>query len=170
MKKLMSLLVLAIMLTACSGSIYYDPYYDDYYYAVDTYVYYPHYDPYYDYYYYYENNNQGMKDLEKMAASNQSAYLNNYANALSEKFGLSADRSAEIAKLSLVWRENRNSMSSEDMQAFNKEVFGIDKTDVEAALNASNKDASLDELVNKVAVHNGLTPEQVESIFTNILN
>lgn len=116
----------------------------------------------------YEENNVNPKDLEKIGSLVEEISKTNMANHLSEKFGLSEDRSYEVAGLLRNWYkvQNNRTMTENDQNAFMKKTLGIDVKELNYATEElKNGNAnSFDHIIEKAANVNGLGFEDVKRI------
>ena len=111
------------------------------------------------------------KDLAKMAALTEVAKLDKKAKFLSSEFGLSLDRSKEVARLSAHWsKASMKGMTSAEQDSFSTELLGFSITaGKKAAQAAFEGDASqLDSLIESAAAQNNITPEHASKVMTKV--
>lgn len=119
----------------------------------------------------FENTASAPKDLEKFAALAQTAVIQSRAEKLSERLGLSVDRSQEVVRLSMAWeRAGGKDLSAKDQDAFSQEMLGFSITDAKKALteSAQGSSASMDQLIDQAALVNQTSPENVRQIIGEI--
>ncbi|MBF0361344.1 MAG: hypothetical protein HQK49_10045 [Oligoflexia bacterium] len=121
----------------------------------------------------FEDTSPSTKDLEKIGALKDEMKIANVREGLAADFGLSEERSAQIAKLVLQWNklEKRRAMTDEDVRAFSKELLGVD---LNTALNAYKKSLQgdkheLDLFIKKASEANFITPEKMQLILNQIV-
>lgn len=139
---------------------YYDYYwYDDYYYDWGCDCYYS---------YGYEKNMSTPKDLEKRAAQKEQEYIATTAQKMEAQFGLSADRSQEVAALTLAWKKagGRN-MTKAEADSYTKQLLGFTNTELVEATQ-SNDLVKIDQLIEKAANTNQTSPEHIREIIRSI--
>ena len=107
------------------------------------------------------------KDLEKYAALAQEKVIKSRAENVAAKFGLSVERSKDVVRLAMAWKQSGGKeLSDKQQDSFAKELLGFSITDAKAA--AQQKEAgnsnALDSLVEKAALTNDTSPENVRQI------
>lgn len=114
----------------------------------------------------------GSVDMEKLAALKEQHYLGQMAAQVQAKFGLSSQRSKEIATVAHQFNKLAGSreLTEKDSNVFAKGVIGVNIKDVEAAVSKSLKGESseLNTLLSKIAQVNDTTPENVSNIINQI--
>lgn len=121
----------------------------------------------------FEKNEDGIKDLEKIAAFQEHKTISKSADTIVTKFGLSAERATEVAKLAVQWEKNKKSFTDSEHDEFSKEVLGVTITEAKEAIQKSVEGDStdLESVINTAANVNGITPEAMNEIvvefFTN---
>ena len=119
---------------------------------------------------YFEVQAASGKDLEKFAALAQEAVVENRAQDMSSRLGLSLERSQEVVRLTMAWqRSGGKNLSVDEQDSFSKELLGFSITDAKKAMTSSSTEASMDQLIDKAAQTNGTSPENVRRIMNTIL-
>jgi hypothetical protein len=111
------------------------------------------------------------KDRLKMAALEEGLLIKKAANTLTAQFGLSQERSQEVAKLAVVWQKTpKERMSDADHDRFAKDILGHSITDLKAAVaKKSNGDSSsLKKMISDTAEMNGVSPEHMNDIISGV--
>jgi flagellar biosynthesis/type III secretory pathway protein FliH len=82
-----------------------------------------------------EETSAGSKDLAKMATLKEQFRVNELSKQIKSSFALSADRAQAVAKLATSWRKFANSraITTDDANAFSKELLGTNVKDIESA-------------------------------------
>lgn len=112
----------------------------------------------------FEKIQESPKDLEKMAAMKEAAEVSQAAETLQVDFGLSAERSQEIAQLTKEWQKaGGKNLSVAEQDAFAAEVLGFTISDAMASFKGESS-VTLDELIEKAALTNGTSPEHMKEI------
>jgi hypothetical protein len=109
------------------------------------------------------------KDLEKMAGMIEKEKVSDLGDLLSAQYGLSEDRAIAIAKVSTAMNEITKSraLTEADLNAFTGEVFGSKWSDISKAVKGykiEGKKKSYDNLIDKAADTNGVSPEHMRKI------
>lgn len=116
----------------------------------------------------------GTVDMEKLASLNEQHYLNQMAVQLNAKFGLSADRAIQVAKVAHQFNKlsGTRELTEKDADVFAVEVIGKNMKEVEVAVKESMKGNSvlLDEVLATVGTTNGISSENTMEIITTIFN
>lgn len=113
------------------------------------------------------------KDLAKVAAIKEVVVLEKQAKFLSSQFGLSLDRGKEVARLTAHWKKaSLKGMTSREHDHFSTELLGFSISEGKAAVNASlsGEGNSLNQLIEKAAQTNGITPEHTKKLLNQIFN
>lgn len=114
----------------------------------------------------------GTVDMEKLASLKEAHYLNQMAQQIQAKFGLSSDRAQNIATVAHQFNKLSGSreLTEKDANVFAVGVIGKNLKDVEAAVAQSLKgdSAQLDSMLKEIAGHNGTSPENVNRIIGEI--
>lgn len=111
------------------------------------------------------------KDLAKMAALKEIAEIDKKAQFLSSEFGLSLDRSKEVARLTAHWKKaSAKGMSDTENDHFATELLGFSITKAQKAVYDSmdGDSSSLNELVELAASKNNITPEHTTKLMSKI--
>lgn len=121
----------------------------------------------------FEETEATSKDLEKVGAFIQDYKNELVADAIGAEFGLSEERSYDVARLVTNWQrlESKREMTKSDMNLFTNELFGSDFSDVENSLKEylSGSEESLDKLTEKAASINDISPEHMSEIISELL-
>ena len=120
----------------------------------------------------FEKTNATPKDLAKVAALKEQAELDKSAKFLSKEFGLSLERSKEVARLTSHWKKaSLKGMTDAEQDAFSTELLGFSITaGKKAAKRAMEGDAaSLQTLIESAAKTNGITPEHVSKLLNKTI-
>src|SRR5690606_35310789 len=108
------------------------------------------------------------RDLEKVQAMVEMNKVRQISQQVSAKFGLSAERSLQVAKLSAQWQSlsSDRELTTADVDAFSKKLMGSNMLDIQAAMKESLKGnvSRLAEFVAKAPEVNDPTPEKVAGI------
>ena len=120
----------------------------------------------------FEKTSATPKDLAKVAALKEQAQLDKSAQFLSKEFGLSLERSKEVARLTTHWKKaSLKGMTDAEQDAFSTELLGFSitagKKAAQRAIEGDN--ASLQSLINSAAKTNGITPEHVSKLLTKTI-
>ena len=111
-------------------------------------------------------------DMEKLATIKEQYYLGQMGQQLQARFGLSAERSKEIAVVAHQFNKlaGTRELTDKDADAFAISVIGHNLKDIENAVKKSAKGESevLNEMLSDIAEHNKTTPENVNSIISTI--
>ncbi len=120
---------------------------------------------------YFEKAAATPKDLAKMAALTEGIKLSKTAEFLSAEFGLSLDRSLEIAKLSQAWKKaSKKGMTDFEADSFSTEMLGFSITAGKKAMSNSmaGDHQGLNELIIKASEVNNISPEHVQKLMTKV--
>jgi hypothetical protein len=120
----------------------------------------------------FEETSATSKDLEKVAAITQGLRIVKSAKALKAEFGLSEERAVEVARMAAkLATAPKGSMTDKDYDAFSKELTGASISQFKSALDKSVKGNATDmnSLVDQAAKINGVGPEHMNKIISNIL-
>ena len=111
------------------------------------------------------------KDLQKMAAFAQQYQIENSAEKIQQKYGLSLDRSTIVAKLAIEMK-NKPSLSEQDYNDVCQQVMGFDLKSLDTAGVAQvHGDSSLsNDLINTAATTNGIGTEQARQLLNGLLS
>ena len=112
------------------------------------------------------------KDTLKKAAVVEQYLVVEMAKQVKGKFGLSADRSLQIAKAANHFRKqvSARALTAEDTQAYAEEIVGANFKSIGKAFDASMKGdiSGLNSIMEKAAEKNGTTPEKMTEIVTKL--
>ncbi len=122
----------------------------------------------------FEQTEATMKDLEKAGALKEAWKTAKVSELLSAKYGLSEERSEKVAKMMSQWEKlsKQRQMTDADANVFSKEVLGVDITAAKDAFegSAAGDNASLNNLIEKAAEVNGITPEHMNGLVSEMIN
>ena len=119
----------------------------------------------------FEETGASSKDLEKVAALKQEMIVQKSAKKIEASFGLSADRSREVARLAVQLKQTpKASMTDADYDAFAKELLGSSITQLKSAVTKKMQGDSqaMDSLVAEAAEINGVGPEHMNKIINGL--
>lgn len=121
----------------------------------------------------FEKTTATPKDLAKIAAIKEVVAMERQAKFLSSQFGLSLERSQEVARLTTHWKKaSLKGMTANEQDHFATELLGFSisqgKQAVSEAIVGNGK--SLSDLVSKAANTNGITPEHAQKLMTKIFS
>jgi hypothetical protein len=120
----------------------------------------------------FETNGNVSKDLETIAAQTSDASKRLLSEAISANYGLSEERSLQLANLAVAWNklEDSREMTDADKAVFSKEALGASLKDFEKAMEKSAKGDKSDynALLKKAGETNGVSPEHAEKILTDL--
>ncbi len=119
----------------------------------------------------FEETSANSKDLEKLSALKEEFNVKASAEHIQSVFGLSVERSREVARLAVQLKNTpKSSMTDADYDNFSKELIGSSITDVKAALQKQTQGDSTDlnSLIDKAATANGVGPEHMNKIITGL--
>lgn len=112
------------------------------------------------------------KDTLKRAAAVEQYLVVEMAKQVQGKFGLSAERSLKVAKASNHFRKysTKRALTSEDTNAYAKELIGSDFRAVAKAYENSKKGdlSDLNSILDKAAEKNGVSPEKMGDIMARL--
>ncbi|MBF0299392.1 MAG: hypothetical protein HQK51_11770 [Oligoflexia bacterium] len=122
----------------------------------------------------FEEVNPHQKDLEKAGALFEDMQIESGSEYLVQNYGLSEERAKEVAKLSYSWKKvsQKRSMTDKDAEIFSKKVLGVDVKFAEEAIKKSLFTADKSDynnLIEKAAKINGVSPEHMNKIIDSIL-
>ena len=119
----------------------------------------------------FEEGSASSKDLAKLASFKQALAVDKSASKIAASFGLSDERSHEVAKLAVqLATADKKSMTDKDYDNFSKELLGSSITSFKAAMQKSAEgDArDLSNLIDKAAAVNGVGPEHMNEIVSGL--
>lgn len=111
------------------------------------------------------------KDRLTMAVLEEGVMVRKAASALSAKFGMSQERSFEVAELAVIWKNApKDRMSDAEHDLFAENVLGHSITEYKAAVEKqmSGDTEELNELISDTAELNGLSPEKANQIINSV--
>ncbi|RME18557.1 MAG: hypothetical protein D6797_00150 [Bdellovibrio sp.] len=115
--------------------------------------------------------NGSSKNLMQMAAIKEMVQIDKAAKTLEAEYGLSKDRSREVAQLAVqIANAPKGSLTDEDYDNFAKEILGSSITEFQEAIKKSMEGdkSDLDSLLEVAADVNGVSPEAVDQIVSDI--
>ncbi len=115
----------------------------------------------------YEKTQGAPKDRLKLAAADGQRMLENASTALSAQFGLSQERSFEVAKLAVIWRKTpKERKTAADYDRMATQVVGHSVTDIQSAVvkKLGGQGSELNQIIEDAADLNGVTPEHMNII------
>lgn len=121
----------------------------------------------------FEKTAASVKDLAKTAALKEVAQIAKSAQFLSSEFGLSVERSKEVARLATHWKKSsKKGMTNDEQDAFSTELLGFSITaGKKAAKEASEGNLlSLSSLIENAASKNSITPEHASKLMTKMFS
>ena len=112
------------------------------------------------------------KDLQKVAAFSQAYEVELSAKKVQQKFGLSLERSSEVAKLAIQIK-NVGKMSNDDYDSMSRQLLGVPITKLDSAMAktaAGDSSASNDisDIIDSAASTNGIGPEQARLLLNSL--
>lgn len=117
----------------------------------------------------YEISSAGSKDLEKIAGIQEAVQVSSLATQFAGNYGLSEERSFQIAKTVAAFNKvaQTRSMTAQDANHFTQEVMGVDFSEL---ADAATGEGDLNYLIEKAAQINGVSPEHMEQIVGDLIN
>lgn len=115
----------------------------------------------------FEKANETPKDIALYAEVAEETIVSSRALGVSEKFGLSVDRSKDVVRLAMAWeRAGGKDLTNKDQDAFSQEMLGFSITEAKGAIKAKAEgvDEPLENLIERAAETNDTTPEHVKSL------
>lgn len=111
-------------------------------------------------------------DMEKLATIKEQYFLNQMGQQIQARFGLSSERSKEIAVVAHQFNKlaGTRELTDKDADAFAVSIIGHNLKDIESAVKKSAKGESelLNKMLSDIADHNKTSPENVNSIISTI--
>ena len=120
----------------------------------------------------FEKTTASSKDLDKAAALVESYRVETMAANLASEFGLSNDRSIEVAKLAASWSKlaKTRALTNSDADAFAQQLAGVNFAQINSAdqamMNGSMNE--MNAIITKAAEVNGTTSENMSAIMTKL--
>ncbi|MBF0297950.1 MAG: hypothetical protein HQK51_04480 [Oligoflexia bacterium] len=113
------------------------------------------------------------KDLEKIAALKETQKQYSIAEKLAADFGLSEDRSIQIAKYALNWKKlsDHRAMTDADANLFFKQVFGFSAAEGRKAIVRyfEGEKTGYEDLIEKAAKANKVSPENLNKLIEQFI-
>lgn len=120
----------------------------------------------------FEKTAGSSKDLDKAAAFVESYKIESMAESIASQYGLSEERSIKVAKLASSWDKlsKTRALTNADADAFSQELAGVSIADMESAEKAmiGGSMAEMNSVLNKAAIVNGTSPENMQSIMMKL--
>lgn len=117
----------------------------------------------------FENNSTQSHDLETMAAMNEAVAVKMISSTLSSQYALSTHRADELARLSFRYNklENVRELTNKEKDVFALSALGVSMSDVEKSMKEKSQgnDRGYEALLEKAALKNRTTPEQIGKFF-----
>ena len=121
----------------------------------------------------FDESSENSKDLEKTASIKESFALANIAASLALEYGLSEERSSQVAKLALQWKKlsRTRALTEADANSFSKKLLGVSMNEASSAIEGYvlGDDSKWKTVVNTAAKVNQTSPEQMQEIIDGIL-
>jgi hypothetical protein len=121
----------------------------------------------------YEETSAPTKDLETMAANLTRNEVAAVEEGLVENYGLSTERASEVAKVTHAFNkiQNKRALTEREMSVYTSKVFGVDykagKSAIEKHIQGESTD--LETIIDKAADINGVSPEAVSHLLSEVL-
>ena len=119
-----------------------------------------------------EQSNFG-KDLESMGALLENKSSKALGDVLVNNYGFSEERGQKIAKTFSTFKRIQKSrnLTEKDMNAFSNMILGSDYTSAKEAFTslAEGDMESFDNLIEKAAAHNNVSPEGMKAVVNNMI-
>lgn len=119
----------------------------------------------------FEKTKPTNKDRLKMAALEETLLIKKGAETLNAEFGLSQERSFEVAKLAVIWQKTpKERMTDADHDKFAQDILGHSISEYKAAVQKkmSGDSADLNKMISDTAEFNGVTPEQMNKVIDGV--
>lgn len=111
-----------------------------------------------------------IKDLEKLAYQKESEKVEEMSYRLSDKFGLSSERSMEVAKtmVNISAIQNKRALTEWEQDMVSNKLLGFSYKVGKKALekHIQGDSSNVDDLLNIAADKNGVSPENMRDLFT----
>lgn len=108
------------------------------------------------------------KDLEGMGADKEIIEVETSAENFQAQFGLSEERSFEVAKMVSAFNKVRSkrALTKNDRNIFTKSLLGVDYTSSKKALenHIQGEENALEDILKKASERNGISPEDVQEM------
>ena len=120
----------------------------------------------------FEKTGGSVKDLEKAAALVEQYRTEALAAGLASEFGLSDDRSIEVAKLATSWEKlsKTRALTNADANSFAQELAGVNFSQINNAAKAmvNGSTGEMNSIIIKAAEVNGTTSENMSAIMMKL--
>lgn len=117
----------------------------------------------------FEKAEASPRDVVRMAALKEAAEIDTAATMLRSDFGLSLERSQEVATLSQAWKKaGGKDLTAAEHDAFAKEILGFTITEAQAKVRNGSAEG-IDSLLQRAADANGTSPEHVRQIMNSLV-
>ena len=105
------------------------------------------------------------KDLESIGANIERVNTERLEDILNINYGLSAERAQAVAKNISDYQKlsSKRSLTEKESNFFSNELLGVNYKEAQTALSATNSE-KLNDLIEKAAVKNATSPEQISAI------
>ena len=117
---------------------------------------------------FFSENYEAQKDLEKIGRTLENNTVNGLAYEISERFGLSEDRSYNVSKIIYNYNKmgKRRSMTNADSKRLYQEVLGVSLKQIKEAMVSVNEgeQSKMDSLYEKIADKNNTSPEHMRDL------
>ena len=121
----------------------------------------------------YEEGVTSKKDLEKVAADLEKLKVESLGESFAERFGLSQERGLQVAGMVNNWKKvsKTRGMTDADADAFSKKLLGFNLTTGIKAMQdfTTGNSKPLESVVEMAAKTNGVSPEQMNAILSEML-
>ncbi len=112
------------------------------------------------------------KDLQKAAAISEAFQVKKMSSFIATHFGLSQDRSVQVAKMATAWNKlaKTRAVTDADADTFTKQLTGVSMADMKKAedsMSVGNM-APLNDVLSKAAAVNGTTSENMANIMNQL--
>lgn len=117
---------------------------------------------------YFEKVKATPKDLAKVAALTEIAVLKKKSEFLAANYGLSLERSKEIARLTGYWKKATvKGMTDKERDRFSSELLGFSISEGVEVM-SSSAGTGLSELIDRAAAQNEITPEHAAKLMQKV--
>ena len=120
----------------------------------------------------FEKTTTSSKDLDKAAAIVEAYQVEKMASGIASEFGLSDDRSIQVAKLAASWSKvsKTRALTNADADAFAQQLAGVNFAQINSAdqamMNGSMNE--MNAIITKAAEVNGTTSENMSAIMSKL--
>ena len=116
---------------------------------------------------------ESYKDLEGMGAKKEFIEIENSAANFQSQFGLSEERSFEVAKIVNAYNKigKKRALTTKDRNIFTHSLLGVDYKSSKKALEShiQGDENALTDILEKASDVNGISPEQVQELIGDYL-